>query len=511
MPRYPEINALLKQALLHTLSEQEKLLGSTYSTSVLNPIRLLNELAVHTNELLGESKVTPAEVQGLIKLATAVEQEVDEVSESLWIHIPVSVTAIYERLMESLERKDGVPGLVADIRAHYHNLRIRLLNQLISAGSLSLNNDLGDEHERIWQQFLERQLGPKFKVLRGGHIYDHDGQRSGCQVDLIVVPAGAQVILPGDSEGGKASVLIDQVISAVMITSTLTTKKLEEDWRKVQSLPSHPKLETEFPHLKGHPWPLCYIMAAQGDAPEELKKKWQELSLAGLTTVVPQFVVSLDSAFLYCGLRRWPAPRFPGNYVNPEDVAVQDDIFAGLGLAWVILQQQGRLAAVERSPLGAIQRFGSLLDNASMPAGVPATYSRRFETWFDILPIAGMFKWGCSTLFPNNKVRVSSLSREITNTTNRADTELFKEGIDAHQIPILNWADYLRWFRFGVTCQVNNLIAFEEWIEPRSKENHRKRIAVFNTLSGEEITGSAVTKLNSVHELNYMLSNPGPS
>src|SRR6185503_2663634 len=119
----------------------------------------------------------------------------------LLTHIPISVSAIFERIETSTERLDGKDHLIGNTRAHYHNLRMRLLEQLLGAGMLVLNSDLGDEHERIWQQFLERHLGPAFRVLRGGYVCDHDGNRSS-QIDLIIVPAGAQAMIPGDSEDG---------------------------------------------------------------------------------------------------------------------------------------------------------------------------------------------------------------------------------------------------------------------------------------------------------------------
>ena len=218
---------------------------------------------------------------------------------------------------------------------------------------LLLNSDLGDENERIWQQFLERQLGPMFRVLRGGHICDHQGNVS-CQIDLIVVPADAQVFVPGDSEDGKAQVLIDQVISAIMVTSNLTAAKLTSDWRSFQTIPAFPEKEQDHPYLKGHPWPLCYMLAAQSDSAEDLQAAWQKICQEGVTQVVPQFVVTLDAGFLYCGLSRWPCPRFPGNYTEADHVYAETGIYAGLGLAWLLTQHQGRLAATQRRNLGAI-------------------------------------------------------------------------------------------------------------------------------------------------------------
>src|SRR6185369_8400504 len=106
---------------------------------------------------------------------------------------------------------------------------------------------------------------------------------------------------------------------------------------------------------------------------------WCELCNEGLTQMVPQIVLSLDTGYLYSGARRWPAPRFPGNYVQADQVRVETDIYAGLGLGWLIAQHQGRLAAIKRQALGPITRFAKLLDEAMLREGVPPTHSRRFN------------------------------------------------------------------------------------------------------------------------------------
>jgi hypothetical protein len=501
MARYPETQALSEQALRHVLTEQAKLLRSSEHVELIPVVSLLNELALDTSDLLAENFNRIGSIGWLMKMAEKIENKTDDISESLWRHIPVSVSAIYQRVESSLVKKTGKEGRVADTRGHYHNLRIRLLDQLLGARMLILNSDLGDEHERIWQQFLQKQLGPSFKVLRGGHIYDHEGNRSECQIDLLVLPAEAPVIFPGDSEGGKAFVMVDQVISAIMVTSTLTVKKLKEDWRKMQSLPRPPKVELEFPNLKDQPWPLCYLVAARSDPAEELKKAWQELCQEGATRIVPQFVIPLDTGFLYSGSPRRPAPRYPGNDVNAEDVHIEDGIFGGLGLAWLLIQQQARLAFLQGRHLGSIDRNAKILNDASLREGVPATYSTRFETMFQMAPMAGCIEWGGSALFPHNRLQLRSVLRKRSDTTNIFDTELFQDGVDTKTLNMESFRTFLRWFRYGIKNEAEGLLALEEWIEPTSKSTHRRRIAVFNISSGREITGPTVDTLKEVNDL----------
>ena len=90
----------------------------------------------------------------LTKEARQIEEIADDLSESLWKPIKVAVSAIYERIENSLKRQPGKPWDGGRSRAHYHNLRLRLLEQLLGARMLVLNSDLGDESERIWRQSL---------------------------------------------------------------------------------------------------------------------------------------------------------------------------------------------------------------------------------------------------------------------------------------------------------------------------------------------------------------------
>jgi hypothetical protein len=263
MPRYHETIAMAEQAMRHVLSEQEKLLKMKDAADIIGLLLPINELACETSRLLTENRF-PASIRKLTKKAKMIEEQADELSIALWRPILISLSAIYERIEESLKRKSGEHGLRADTRAQYHNLRIRLLEQLIGARMLVNNSDLGDENERIWQEFFERQLGPMFRVLRGGHISDYAGNISG-QLDLIIVPSNAQVSIPGGSNHGKAQVFVDQVISVIMIKSNLTTSELDKDWKALQSIPCYKEMEKDYPGLRGHPWPFCYIVSAQGD------------------------------------------------------------------------------------------------------------------------------------------------------------------------------------------------------------------------------------------------------
>jgi hypothetical protein len=354
--------------------------------------------------------------------------------------------------------------------------------------------------ERIWQQFLEHHLGPMFRVLRGGHICDHQGNTS-CQMDLIVVRADAQVFVPGDSNDGKAQVLIDQVISATMVTSNLTAAKLKSDWQKLQSIPAFPEMEKDHPYLKGHPWPLCYILAAQSDPAEDLEEAWREVCREGQTQTVPQYVIALDTGYLYCGLRKWPCPAFPGNYTEAEHIKVETGIYAGLGLAWLLTQHQGRLAAAQRQNLGAINRFARLLDEAMRREALRATYSDRFETMFQMRPIAGVIEWGSAACWGHNRLQLRCLRRKREGVNKVWEVELLLPGVNTDALNGHSYTEYLRWFHYGMTATAGRLIAVEEWLNHKSKTDHKRRIAVFDSLTGAEVTRPSVDALTSVLEV----------
>lgn len=501
MPRYPETLALLEQALRHVLSEQEKLLKRKDAGELTPVISELCALALRTSTTIAEGFNHTTGTAFLTKDARRTESIADALSESLWTPIMVSVSAIYERAERALKPEAGKYGFASEIRTHYHNLRLRLLEQMIGARMLASSSDLGDEVERIWQQFLERQLGPMFRVLRGGFICDQQGNKS-CQMDLIVVPADSHVFVPGDSEGGKAHVLADQVLSAILVTANLTTEKLESDWGKLQSLPLFAERAKDYPQLEGHPWPLCYILGVQSDSAEELKQAWVAICTKGVPVNVPQLVIALDAGVLYCGLRKWPSPRYPGNYVEATHVRAVTELFAGLGLAWLIAQHQGRLAAMRKQATGPISRFAHLLDTAMMPKeGVPPTYSQRFDCMFQMRQIAGVMEWGSVACWAHNGLQLRCLARKRGDADVRMEVELLLPGTDTATLDWRSYTEFLRWFRYDSEVTAGRLLAVEEWLNHKSKAEHKSRIAVFDTISGEEIMGASIDGLKSANEI----------
>jgi hypothetical protein len=254
---------------------------------------------------------------------------------------------------------------------------------------------------------------------------------------------------------------------------------------------------------------LCFILSAHSDSAEDLKKTWRELCGEGLTQMVPQSVVSLDTGYLYSGARKWPAPRFPANYVEPDDVHAETGVYAGLGLAWLITQHQGRLAATKHQAIGPITRFARLLDQAMMRKGVPPTYSARFDPTLWMRDIAGVFGWGSVTSYAHNRLQLCSLRRNRNGATAIYEIELFQAGTDMKSLSWPNDSELLRWFRYGKTHVTGKLLGVEEWLDHKAKTQHRRRIAVFDTVSGEEIIGPDVDALNDVSEVETLRNRYG--
>ena len=502
MSRYPETINFLGLALKHVLSEQATLLGRSDLSDLVTLLTPLNKLATSTAAFLAEGRLDKRNAAQLTREAEQVENAADHLSEQLWRPIQISVRAIYERIANSLKPRQGYEGFVADIRTHYHNLRIRLLDQLLGARMLSSNSDLGDEIERIWQQFLERSLGPSFRILRGGHICDHQGNRSN-QLDLILVPSDAQVFFPGDSVGGKAHVFIDHVISVIMITSTLSKEKLRQDWASLQSIPAYPAFAADYAQLKGHPWPLTYIVGTQSDGAEALQDGW--ISMCDeFNSIIPQFVIGLDTCFLFSGLKRWPAPSIPLDK-TAKDVSAWEGKYAGLGLAWLILQNQGRLAVIHGRRLGQIDRFAKVLDSALCnDDGVP-TWSARFNPRIFCRPIGKKFCWGSLCCWPHNRILLSSIA---FGATDEEKSNLERGTAEKPQDLIRTTQDF-RCFRFDQYFQFEGFIAFEEWLNYKKKADCRQRIVVFKEDSGEEIDVPVFRDLTSVSELPQALLAAG--
>jgi hypothetical protein len=200
-------------------------------------------------------------------------------------------------------------------------------------------------------------------------------------------------------------------------------------------------------------------------------------------------------------LRKWPCPVFPGNYKEAEHVKAETGIYAGLGLAWLLTQHQGRLAAAQRQNLGAINRSARLLDDAMLRDAHAVTHSNRFGTMFQMRAIAGVIEWDSVACWAHNRLQLRSLKRKREGVNNVWEVELLLPGVNPDALDHRSFIKHLRWFRYGMMATAGRLIAVEEWLNHKSKTDHKRRIAVFDALTGEEVTRPSVDALTAISDV----------
>ena len=125
----------------------------------------------------------------------------------------------------------------------------------------------------------------------------------------------------------------------------------------------------------------------------------------------------------------------------------------------------------------------------------------RFFQWPQMQPIAGVIEWGSAECWGHNRLPLCSLKRKREGATKVWEVELLLPGVDPDGLDYRSYVKQLRWFRYGMTATAGRLIAVEEWLNHKSKTDHKRRIAVFDARTGEEITGPLVDALTAVSEV----------
>ena len=491
VPQLVEARAVSEQIISILEDETTKLLNGPDPGALTAIVARLGLLTSGLRKLIEAETFTEKEISALKAQANSTEILIDDISESLWRPIDISLVHHLNRLLEAAEKPEPEKSLQGELRSHFHSLRLNLLEQTKGARMLDNRSDHGEVVERVFQQFFQRHLGSKYRVVRGGKIKGYDGASSG-QIDVIVAPADCTLISPGDADDGKANVFIDQVLAAFMVTGNLTKSKLADDWKSLQEIPEHPDLEKEIAPLLDHPWPLCYVIGGRGDPIEKLESVWVDMCGKGYRKHMPQFILSLDSGYVYSGARRWPCPRYPGNYKLPEQVVSQNGIYGGLGLGWMLLQVRGRMAIMERRDLSSITRQQDLMHDSMYSSARRQSYSDRFHRSFTAYTkIFGSIKWGGTSANCHNRYPVHSL---IT-----SKDELFQDGLNPRDLSLSELFNKARLFRYSVFEVRAGMVALEECFNLHNKESFRTRFVVFLE-DGEELDPELFADAKSFQE-----------
>jgi len=496
-----ELGSLIHTALRHSIKEQEKVVKHKSAAQLLPVIQRLAKFNVDLEEWYsGKYHLRENDrCNYFLHQAEEIEAEADRISEEIWEYVPVSLIPIFHRIRDrrvQIEKDDSYPR---QLRAQFNNFRLALLEQVTGARFLENNANLGEEVERIMVQYLHRRLGNSVRILRGGHIYDYENSRSD-QIDIIITPSNALGFCPADTSDGKHNVMIDQVIAAISVTSRLTPEKLRKRLEELQRIPLFKQKAESYLGLKDQPWPLCYIVGAECEDLDQLEKVWREV---GSSEKPPVMILLLDSGYI---MQR----TFHAHDGEPfHQLASRGGIYAGLGLGWIEIQIAARntwLTNQRADWIGRVQKQLLDLELSELPVSDP-----KREPWgWGNRSLHGVLRWGVTGKWVHNRLFVTSiLAREslsIVEATLLDSTKAFPtDGIRDYKFEP-------RWFKQGVHAINGNFCALEEWIDPRDREKRRRRIAVFDSQTGDDVTSQMTQSLaecSEIEGLNPVLKN-GP-
>jgi hypothetical protein len=115
--------------------------------------------------------------------------------------------------------------------------------------------------------------------------------------------------------------------------------------------------------------------------------------------------------------------------------------------------------------------------------------------------IAGVIEWGGVSCWAHNRLQLRSIARTRSDTQIRPEIELLQPGANPADYDWRSYTQVLRWFTYGSDVVAGRLIAVEEWLNHKSATEHQRRIAVFDSVTGQEITASLVDTLNSASDV----------
>ncbi len=489
-----ELGYLIHAALHHALQEQENLLKHERVADLLPVIQRLAHFTLELEEWYSDKYHLKDRCNYFRTEAEKIEAEADRISEQIWRYAPVSLTPIFQKIRDRQSQLSDDKSYPKQLRSQFNNFRLGLMEQVAGARLLENNSDLGEEVERILTQYLERRLGTSVRILRGGHIYDYDGNRSG-QMDIIVTPGDALGFCPADTGGGKFNVMIDQVIAAISVTSRLTAAELCKRWEEFQKVPLFEEKQKSHPSLAKHGWPLCYIIGAESDDLEKLEEAWEKVA-SGEARHNPQMVLLLDSGYMIARTACWPTSercRGPNSMLNTGT-----GIYAGLGLGWLEAQIAGRNCILTGRSPDWIERLSKQLSQLELREALPPTFDSRRDRFFIFnSPIHGVLKWGAERFYPHNRLQLNTVIVEETTLTDPNQPVTRDRFFGRYKFEP-------RWFNLDAVATKDDYCALEEWIDPSDFEKHRRRIVVFDSRTGDDMTSKLSRLLTNCSELEQL-------
>ena len=482
----------MRLALEQILRETKRILQLNHfvsnSSDYVPIVQELQELALDVQLwLTGKNSITDP-ITYFKGRFTAIEAEADRVSRKLWKANRLNLSSVLDYADQEKARIDGKFTFM--LRTHLDIQRMRLMEQVRGARLLRNNSDLGEEVERIFVEYLSANLDPDLMVLRGGHIFDLDGNSSK-QMDIVVVPARTLSLTPADTTDGKCNVLVDQVVAAISVKSTLNPTSFEAAWADIQSIPPYAQKDEDFPALKGakHAWPLCFILGANSSPLRELDVKWDELIQNGQSHQL-QLFMSLERGYKIAGNSSWPLIAFfredcKGSFNGGEELQ------AGLGLGWLLNGISARGAVIANRSISSFKRMRDVLMEAGMLTGCGSpSYSRRYDGPMLRMggEIGGVVQWGRYGNWLHNSLFCCSLTvadKRVVDVNRPLTAEAERRYFD--DVPYEP-----RWFEAGFCEMRDGNCHLREWVADDAATGYVSKDVLFDFASGKELDTPAL-------------------
>lgn len=498
-----ELGFLIRAALKQALQQQAKLVGHPQAEKFTSVIKKLAKFNVELEAWYSDKYHLKDRNAYFLSEAEKIEAEADEISEDIWTPAVVSIAKVFRHIRDQRASSATTISYPNQLRAQFDNFRMALLEQASGARLLENNNDLGEEIERILVQYFERRVGTTVRVLRGGHIYDYENNRSG-QIDVIITPANALGFCPADTGDGKYNVMIDQVLAAISVTSRLTAAGFRERLEQLQQIPNFNQRSQNYPNIGDNPWPICFIVAAECDDLDELRKIWDEMPMAEINPL--RMVLALDSGYI-----RFVTLYPPRGHGHPEKIISlqkHDGIYAGLGLGWIETLIALQNCFIAGQNYAWVQRLQKQLITLEQKDAVPATFDMRRELFVSTsAPIHGIATWGWNGRMIHNRLSLSSVCV--------GEKTLLNDSMPIEKTKYFGRYDFEpRWFKVRAVGTNGDFFALEEWVDPIDRERHQRRVVVFDGRNGKEVThllSRPLERSSDLSDLNPVLkvSNVG--